>query len=486
MKASFPEEPLTRLFLMLVVVVVNASLALCTEDTIDSSSVIIEPYPSLSKLIGKPAPGFEAIRAWKNTKPLRIEELRGRYILLDFWGHWCGPCVRDMPHLMIISKAFPDDKLTVIAVHDDSVSSLDEMDRKLKDIKNRIWMRNDMDFPIALDGGGEIKVEGSDHSVKGSTTAAYGIHSFPTTLLIDPKGNVRGEFHAPSLEEKILGLENLLSTKARKPEWHTRFYGEYQLQKQQLLSYVPEPFIPERRDFYFRVFADQNLFLGPFRDFNRRIPQSVVLDWDPHHEQLYSEHNDVETIADLLESFGLKLWEYEGPKELLQKRIPGDWVKRKGATQESLVACLVRIVNEQRILPLVIEKKAIEKEVVIAKGQFTFCPLSGDTSQKEIHLFSGKHDPFDNIRGGGGSGSVDILLNYLSRIGKVHIINQCEFPIDQRIQWRQHSSAWKGILTDPASFDALLKTVTSQTSLQFHKVRKIEDVWSVKLQSSED
>jgi len=391
-----------------------------------------------------------------------------------------------MPHLMIISKAFPDDKLTVIAVHDDSVISLEEMDRKLGDIKKRIWMGNDMDFPVALDGGGETKVEGSNHSVKGATTAAYGIRSFPTTLLIDPKGNVIGRFHAPSLEEKLRGLEKLLSTKARKPEWHTRFYGTYQLQQQQLLSYVPEPFIPERRSFYFRVFADRNSFLLPIRDFNRRLPRSEVLDWDPLEEQLYSGYNDCETIADLLQAFGLKLWEYEGPKELLQERIPGDWVKRKGAKQESLVACFVRILNEQRTFPIVIQKKAIEREVIIATGKFEFCPLPGDTSHTEIHLFIEKPDPFDNIRGGGGSGSVDTLLDYLGRIGRVHIVNQCESPIDQKIHWRQHSSAWERVLTDPASFDALLKTVSSQTSLQFHKARKVEDVWSVKLQSSEE
>jgi len=486
MKTSFLEKPLNRLFAMLVAIVVCSSLAPCTENTIDSSSVIVKPYPYLSMLIGKPAPGFEAIRAWKNTKPLRLEEIRGRYILLDFWGYWCGPCIRNMPHLMIISKAFPKDKLTVIAVHDDSVTSLEEMDRKLKDIKNRIWMGNDVDFPIALDGGGATKIKGSDRIVKGATTAAYGIPSFPKAILIDPEGNVAGRFHAPSLKEKIRGLETLLKTKAQNPEWHSRFYGTYQLKEQQLLSYVPEPFIPERRSFYFYVFADRNSFLGPFRDFNRRLPKSEVLDWDPLKERLYSERNDAGTIADLLEAFGLKLWEYEGPKELLQERVPGDWVMCKGAKPESLITCLVRILNGQRKLPIVIQKKTVEKEVVIAKGQFEFCPLSGDASHKEIHLFIEKPDPFDNIRGGGGSGGVGTLLDYLGRIGKIHIINQCQSRTDQQIQWRQHSSAWERVLSDPDSFGALLKIVSSQTSLQFQKTQRIEDIWSVNLRSNEN
>ncbi len=486
MKTSLQEKPLNRLFVMLVVIVVNSSLALCTENTIDSSSVIIKPYPYLSKLIGRPAPGFESIRAWKNTKPLQIEELRGRYILLDFWGYWCGPCLRDMPHLMIISKAFPENKLTVIAVHDDSVTSLEEMDRKLKDIKKRIWMGNDIDFPIALDGGGETRIEGSDNSVKGATTAAYGIQSFPTTILIGPDGNVRGQFHAPSLEEKLKGLEGLLNTGAGKPEWHAEFYNTYRLKEQQLLRYVPKPFISERRSFYFYDFAYKGLFFIPVRNFNRHQPNNGILIWDPHNGQLCSGNNDGGTIECLLRAFGIRPWEYEGSTELLQKRIPGDWVKRKGAKPESLVTCLVRILNEQRKMPIVIQKKAIEKEVVVAKGQFQFCPLSGDTSHKEIHLFTEKPDPFDNIRGGGGSGSIDILLDYLGRIGKIRIINQCQFQTDQKIQWRQHSSAWERIHTDPASFDALLKIVSSQTSLQFQKTRRIEDNWSVKLRSSEN
>jgi thiol-disulfide isomerase/thioredoxin len=141
------------------------------------------------RLAGKPAPEFSQIKGWKNGGPLKLADLRGKVILLDFWGYWCGPCIGAMPNLTKLHDKYKDRGLVIVAVHDDSVASVDEMDAKLADAR-KFWGGRDLPFPVALDGGGQTRVRGSGQYVAGATTAAYLVPYFPTTVLIGRDGNV--------------------------------------------------------------------------------------------------------------------------------------------------------------------------------------------------------------------------------------------------------------------------------------------------------
>ena len=104
---------------------------------------------------------------------------------------------------MKLYDEFHDKGLVIVAVHDDSVGSIAEMDQKLQSIRARYWKGRDLPFVVALDGGGETRIVHSAGTTRGATTAAYGIRSFPTTLLIgrdgtligyvDPRGDARAE-----------------------------------------------------------------------------------------------------------------------------------------------------------------------------------------------------------------------------------------------------------------------------------------------------
>jgi thiol-disulfide isomerase/thioredoxin len=142
------------------------------------------------QFFGRPAPELRGIKGWKNGPPVKLADLRGKVVLLDFWGYWCGPCVSDMPRMIELYDEFKDKGLFIIAVHDDSVESIDEMDRKLETSRKEIWGGRVLPFLIALDGGGRTHVVDTASAGRGATTAEYGIHAFPTILLIGRDGRL--------------------------------------------------------------------------------------------------------------------------------------------------------------------------------------------------------------------------------------------------------------------------------------------------------
>jgi thiol-disulfide isomerase/thioredoxin len=164
------------------------------------------PASRLAELRGKPAPALTQIKGWVNGGPVTLADLKGKIVLLDFWGYWCGPCCRAMPELVALHEKYKDKGLVIIAVHDDSATDVAEMLAKLEKPKASFWHGKDLPFLIALDGGGQTEVPGHAWKARGATTAAYGITLFPTQVLIDKDGNVVGWPRRNQVEEMLRSL----------------------------------------------------------------------------------------------------------------------------------------------------------------------------------------------------------------------------------------------------------------------------------------
>jgi thiol-disulfide isomerase/thioredoxin len=136
------------------------------------------------KTFGKPAPELQ-VAEWVKGKPVTLAELKGKVVLLDFWGLWCGPCRRALPGLTELHRKYAGDGLVIIAVHDASQTgaSLLEKSRGLLDLSN-------LPFRIAVDSPLEGAVASETANGTGRTIAAYGITAFPTGLIINKEGQV--------------------------------------------------------------------------------------------------------------------------------------------------------------------------------------------------------------------------------------------------------------------------------------------------------
>ncbi|MFV1873678.1 MAG: TlpA disulfide reductase family protein [Oleiphilus sp.] len=103
-------------------------------------------------------------------KNIRLEELRGEVVMLNFWASWCGPCRQEMPLMNDIYQEYKDLGFTILAVNVDEDSA--DADRFLTAVP--------VDFPILYDNQSQV-------------SELYGVDAMPTTVLIDRDGNKR--FH---------------------------------------------------------------------------------------------------------------------------------------------------------------------------------------------------------------------------------------------------------------------------------------------------
>jgi thiol-disulfide isomerase/thioredoxin len=143
---------------------------------------MVDVYSAVA--IGKKAPDIMQFTA--DSRQLSLSSLKGKYVLIDFWASWCGPCRRENPNIVKAYNQFKDKGFTIFGVSYDT-----KKDRWLKAIAD-----DHLDWyqVSTLEGWGN------------PTSEMYGIKAIPSNVLIDKEGviiakNIFGEKLVKKLSE---------------------------------------------------------------------------------------------------------------------------------------------------------------------------------------------------------------------------------------------------------------------------------------------
>ena len=121
---------------------------------------------------GKAVPTTVGVDAQGRT--VLLKELRGKAVLINFWASWCEPCTAEMPSLQTAAQQHGADHLAVLAVNFKEPGPTVE----------RFVQRSALTLPVLLDPQGEV-------------ARAWGVHVFPTTVLLGADGRVRRVVRGP-------------------------------------------------------------------------------------------------------------------------------------------------------------------------------------------------------------------------------------------------------------------------------------------------
>ena len=119
---------------------------------------------------GLPAPAFTLPGVRSVDSEIKLADLRGQIVYVDFWASWCAPCLRSLPEVNTLYEKYKDQGFTVVAITiddpvEDALEFLDDLETPLA-------------YHVVLDQTAEVM-------------DAYGVVGMPTSFLIGRDGVIR-------------------------------------------------------------------------------------------------------------------------------------------------------------------------------------------------------------------------------------------------------------------------------------------------------
>lgn len=139
-------------------------------------------------LVGAEAPDF-TLQTFSGEE-ITLSEQRGKVVIVNFWGSWCEPCIREMPAFQAYWESAPDDVMMI------GVGSKQDTMERSREFAERF----DITYPIGRDDGG-------DRVTVGTIAQDFNITFYPMTFVISPDGVISslviGEMDEDDLETYV-------------------------------------------------------------------------------------------------------------------------------------------------------------------------------------------------------------------------------------------------------------------------------------------
>lgn len=123
--------------------------------------------------LGQKAPEFKGDHIWINSEPLKLDSLRGKVVLIDFWAFDCPNCAEAIPHVMELQKKYAKDGLVIIGVHAPRIDNEKDVAKIRQAVKTK-----QIPYPVVVDSKYEIWQD-------------YLCDAWPNVFVLDQEGTIQ-------------------------------------------------------------------------------------------------------------------------------------------------------------------------------------------------------------------------------------------------------------------------------------------------------
>jgi cytochrome c biogenesis protein CcmG/thiol:disulfide interchange protein DsbE len=146
-------------------------------------------HPHSSPRIGGPAPVF-SLRRLNGTGTLRLESLRGKAVVINFWASWCGPCKSEAPVLEQLWRHYRNKGVVFIGIDSNDAAS----------DARRFLAAHRITYPVVSDRNGIVAAN------------SYGVGDLPVTYFVDRRGRLVATHLLGSVSKYTAEFRSALAT----------------------------------------------------------------------------------------------------------------------------------------------------------------------------------------------------------------------------------------------------------------------------------